>query len=237
MIRKIIRIDEDRCNGCGACAEACHEGAIAMVNGRAKLIRDDYCDGMGDCLPGCPAGAISFEEREAAAYDERAVLEHRKSRQGEAGTDMPAGGCPGTGLSSLRPVRPLRPGPGGHPASELRNWPVQIRLVPVRASFFEGAELLVAADCTAFACASAHQDFLRGRVTLIGCPKLDGVDYGEKLGEIFRENDIRSVTVLRMEVPCCGGLGKAAARALEHCGKSLPLRIVTVSVQGGLSGN
>ena len=325
MKRRIIRIDEEKCNGCGACAAACHEGAIEMIDGKAKLTREDYCDGLGDCLPQCPTDAISFEEREAPTYDEAAVLAARRQKQaahsGCPGTqarmlhreDMPtqnsAHGCPGSqartiqrkevsagstassdaptcGTDSSAPnaahacpgsqVRtiqreevsagsaassdtqlhaadfPVRNAAHGCPgsrmrtltrsetpaqsdapaASELRQWPCQIRLAPVRAPYFDGAKLLIAADCTAYAYARFHSDFMRGKVTLIGCPKLDGVDYAEKLTEILRANDIQSVTVLRMEVPCCGGLENAAKRALQACGKFLPWQVVTLSIDG-----
>ncbi len=308
MKRRIIRIDEEKCNGCGACAAACHEGAIEMIDGKAKLTREDYCDGLGDCLPQCPTDAISFEEREAPAYDEAAVLAARRQKQaahsGCPGTqarmlhreDMPtqnsAHGCPGSQVRAIQseevsagsaassdtqlhaadfPVRnaahgcpgsqartiqsedmPAQPAAHGCPgsrmrtltrsetpaqsdapaASELRQWPCQIRLAPVRAPYFDGAKLLIAADCTAYAYARFHSDFMRGKVTLIGCPKLDGVDYAEKLTEILRANDIQSVTVLRMEVPCCGGLENAAKRALQACGKFLPWQVVTLSIDG-----
>ncbi len=198
MIRKIIHIDEEKCNGCGACAKACHEGAIGMIGGKAKLLRDDYCDGLGDCLPTCPTGAITFEEREAAAYDESAVLANKK------------------------PVS----------ASELRQWPVQIKLTPVRAPFFQNADLLIAADCTAYAYANFHQDFIHGRVTLVGCPKLDAIHYSEKLTEILTQNDVKSVTIVRMEVPCCGGLEQAAKIAIQNSQKQLPWQIVTISIDG-----
>lgn len=191
MIRKIVSIDEEKCNGCGACAEACHESAIGMVNGKARLLRDDYCDGLGDCLPACPAGAISFTERDAAAYDHEAVQ-----------------------------------------ASRLRQWPVQIKLAPVTAPYFDGAKLLVAADCTAYAFAGFHEKFIRGRITLVGCPKLDSVDYSEKLTEILKNNDIRDVTVVRMEVPCCGGLEYAVKTALQASGKFIPWQVVTISTEG-----
>ena len=308
MKRRIIRIDEEKCNGCGACAAACHEGAIEMIDGKAKLTREDYCDGLGDCLPQCPTDAISFEEREAPAYDEAAVLAARRQKQaahsGCLGTqarmlhreDMPtqnaahdcpgsqaravqhkevsagstassdtstcgtdssapnaAHRCPGSQARTLRredmPAQPAAHGcPGSRmrtlthsetpaqsdapAASELRQWPCQIRLAPVRAPYFDGAKLLIAADCTAYAYARFHSDFMRGKVTLIGCPKLDGVDYAEKLTEILCANDIQSVTVLRMEVPCCGGLENAAKRALQACGKFLPWQVVTLSIDG-----
>ena len=198
MKRKIIHIDEEKCNGCGACAVACHEGAIGMADGKAKLLRDDYCDGMGDCLPECPTGAITFEEREAAAYDEAAVRENKLKKA----------------------------------ESQLRQWPVQIKLVPVRAPYFQDADLLIAADCTAYAYADFHRRFIHGKTVLVGCPKLDGVDYAEKLTEIIRDNDIQSVTVVRMEVPCCGGLEMAAKRALQNSGKAIPCQAVTISIDG-----
>ncbi len=200
MIRKIIQIDTEKCNGCGLCAKACHEGAIGMVDGKAKLLRDDYCDGLGDCLPACPVNAISFTVREAAAYDKAAVL----AKKGKG--------------------------------SQLQQWPVQIRLVPVEAPFFQGTDLLVAADCTAYAYAEFHKEFIRGRVTLVGCPKLDSVDYAEKLTEILRNNEIRSVTVVRMEVPCCGGMENAVKRALQASGKFLPWQVVTISTDGKILG-
>ena len=202
MIRRIIQIDEDKCNGCGACASACHEGAIGMVDGKAKLLRDDYCDGLGDCLPQCPTGAITFVEREAAAYDEQAVLENKKKAANQD--------------------------------SCLGQWPCQIKLVPVNAPYFSGAKLLIAADCTAYAYANVHRDFMRGKITLIGCPKLDSVDYSGKLTQIFANNDICSVTVLRMEVPCCGGLVMAAKKALQASGKFIPWQVVTISTDGTL---
>ena len=226
MIRRIIEIDEEKCNGCGACAEACHEGAIAMVDGKAKLMRDDYCDGLGDCLPGCPTGAISFVEREAAAYDEAAVLA-AKAKKNET---LPCG-CPGTQAKSIR--RPQESAPvAATQTSELRQWPVQIKLAPVNAPWFDGAKLLVAADCTAYAYASFHQDFIRGHITLVGCPKLDSVDYSGKLTDILKSNDIRSVTVVRMEVPCCGGIENAVKTALQTSGKCIPWNVVTISTDG-----
>ena len=224
MIRRIIRIDEEKCNGCGACAEACHEGAIRMVDGKAKLTREDYCDGLGDCLPACPAGAISFEEREAPAYDEQAVRTAKKA----------AGGCPGSRPRVMDGggERDTVPAAADRPVSRLAQWPCQIKLVPAKAPFFDGARLLVAADCTAYACASVHEDYMKGKVTLIGCPKLDGVDYSEKLGAILAQNDVSSITVLRMEVPCCGGLEYAVKKGMEKSGKLLPWRVVTLSVDG-----
>lgn len=228
MKRRIIRIDEEKCNGCGACASACHEGAIEMVNGKARLTREDYCDGLGDCLPACPANAISFEEREAPAYNEAAVLAAKEKKTAEP---LPCG-CPGTACRRLSPtadetsVSPM--------ISQLSQWPVQIKLVPPRAPYFDDAHLLIAADCTAYAYAGIHRDFICGRITLIGCPKLDAGDYADKLTQIIAENNIRSVTVLRMEVPCCGGLEQAVRRALESSGKHIPLRVVVVGIDGQL---
>jgi Fe-S-cluster-containing hydrogenase component 2 len=219
MIRKVIEINEEKCNGCGLCARACHEGAIGMVSGKAKLLRDDYCDGLGDCLPACPTGAITFVEREAAAYDEvaaRANMAH-------------TGGCPGSrAMAFSREEAASAP----RAATELRQWPVQIKLAPLSAPYFNGAHLLIAADCAAYACGSFHADFMRNRATLIGCPKLDGVDYSEKLREIIARNDIKSVTVVRMEVPCCGGIEAAVKTALQNSGKFLPWRVVTLSTDG-----
>ncbi len=231
MVRQIICIDEEKCNGCGLCAEACHESAIAMVDGKAKLIRDDYCDGMGDCLPTCPTGAISFETREAAEYDRDAVEANmEKKKQGKT-SEHPAGGCPGAKMRQMhREDAPV--GDSVSASSQLRNWPVQIKLAPIKAPYFDGAKLLIAADCTAYAYANFHQAFIRGKVTLIGCPKLDAVQYGSKLTEILRNNDIRSVTVLRMEVPCCGGLELAARNALQESGKFIPWQVVTISIDG-----
>ena len=196
MIRKIIRIDEEKCTGCALCATACHEGAIGMVNGKAKLLRENYCDGFGDCLPACPAGAISFEEREAPAYDENAVLKSKPS------------------------------------VGRLSQWPVQIKLVPVTAPFFKDADLLIAATCSAFAYGAFHEHFIKGRVTLVGCPKLDGVDYADKLSQIFAANDIKSIRLARMQVPCCGGLEKAVMRALLASGKSIPCQVKVISSEG-----
>ena len=232
MKRRIIEIDSNKCNGCGACAAACHEGAIAMVNGKAQLMRDDYCDGLGDCLPACPTGAISFVEREAAAYDEQAVLENKQKKMRQRGMSLP-GGCPGMQMRTLR--REELSGSEAVPAtaqSRLSQWPVQIKLVPVNAPYFDGAKLLIAADCTAYAYAAFHERFIRGHITLVGCPKLDSVDYSEKLTEIIRNNDIKSVTVVRMEVPCCGGLEHAAKTALRNSGKFIPWQVVTISTDG-----
>ena len=233
MIRKIIHIDEEKCNGCGACVTACHEGAIGLVNGKARLMRDDYCDGFGDCLPGCPTGAITFTEREAAAYDEQAVLENKQKKAAAAAAEKPAfHGCPGSAMRQFH--RDAAPAAVSTevPASQLGQWPCQIKLVPVNAPYFNGARLLIAADCTAYAYANFHQEFMRGKITLIGCPKLDAVDYSEKLTEILKNNDIRSITVLRMEVPCCGGLEHAAVTALKNSGKFIPWQVVTISTDG-----
>ena len=271
MIRRVIHIDEDKCTGCGICVNACHEGAIGLVDGKAKLLRDDYCDGLGDCLPACPEDAITFVEREAAAYDEAAVRENLARRAAAAGgvvaggcpgaaprvvrpqaqvqacpgsaprmvqpapsADAPhAGGCPGARMRSLRPEAPASTDEGFIP-SQLCSWPIEIKLVPIRAPYFEGAHILVAADCTAFAFADFHRTMMQGRTTVIGCPKLDEVDYAEKLSMIFAANDIQSVTVARMEVPCCGGLENAARRALAASGKDVPFNVVTVSISGEL---
>lgn len=227
MIRKIIKIDTERCNGCGACAAACHEGAIEMVDGKAMLARESYCDGLGDCLPECPTGAIRFEEREAPAYDEAAVFAS-KQKKSQAHTH-PA--CPGSQMRQMQRDDASSPEAGSLP-SQLRQWPCQIKLLPVNAPYFAGADLLIAADCTAFAYANLHAEFMKGKITLIGCPKLDEADYSEKLTAILRQNEVRSVTVLRMEVPCCGGLAMAAKKAAQECGKELPFQVVTVSIDG-----
>ncbi len=234
MIRRIIHIDEGKCNGCGACASACHENAIEMVNGKAKLMRDDYCDGMGDCLPNCPTGAITFTEREAAAYDEAAVMANKAKKEQQKKAETPAfHGCPGKQMRQLHPQAGAPVQASGTAAtSQLGQWPCQIKLVPINAPYFTGAKLLIAADCTAYAYASMHQEFMQGRITLIGCPKLDAVDYSEKLTEIIRSNDIKSVTVVRMEVPCCGGLEMAARKALQQSGKFIPWQVVTISIDG-----
>ena len=232
MIRKIIHIDEQLCNGCGACAEACHEGAIGMVNGKARLLRDDYCDGLGDCLPVCPTGAISFVEREAAAYDEAAVMAS-KAKAAEGDT-LPCG-CPGTQSRAIKHMElsmsETLKMPDEQP-SRLSQWPVQIKLAPINAPYFNGARLLVAADCTAYAYGAFHERFIKGRITLVGCPKLDSVDYSEKLTEIIRQNDIKDVTVVRMEVPCCGGIENAVKAALQNSGKFIPWQVVTISTDG-----
>ena len=227
MIRRIIQIDQHKCNGCGACAAACHEGAIAMVDGKATLTRDDFCDGLGDCLPTCPMGAISFVEREAAAYDEAAVLAMKEKEE----KALPCG-CPGTAAKAIH--RQDEPAGYAPVHSQLRQWPVQIKLTPVNAPWFDGAKLLVAADCTAYAYANFHQDFIQGRITLVGCPKLDSVDYSGKLTEILKSNDIRSVTVVRMEVPCCGGLENAVKKALQNSGRFIPWNVVTISTDGNI---
>ena len=236
MKRRIINIDEEKCNGCGACAQACHEGAIGMVNGKAKLLRDDYCDGLGDCLPTCPTGAITFVEREAAEYDEKAVLENKRKKLAAA---IPHG-CPG---HQLRRFERAEEESNDEAKSEHRSvsrlgqWPCQIKLVPVNAPYFNGAKLLIAADCTAYAYANMHEDFMKGKITLIGCPKLDDTDYSEKLTEIIATNDIKSVTVVRMEVPCCGGLEAAAKKALQSSGNFIPWQVVTLSLDGKIKDN
>ena len=247
MIRRIIRIDEEKCIGCGACAEACHEGAIEMVDGKAKLARENYCDGLGDCLPECPTNAITFEEREAPEYDEAAVAASKQAKaehpHGHHGHHSHhdqhghhGGACPGSQMRTMKreSTDAAAAATASAAASQLAQWPCQIKLVPVNAPYFEGAELLVAADCTAYAYANFHAEFMSGKITLIGCPKLDMADYSEKLTAIIKGNDIKSVTVLRMEVPCCGGIEAAAKEALRNSGKSLPIRVVTIAIDGGI---
>ncbi len=265
MVRKIIHIDEEKCNGCGLCASACHEGAIDMVDGKAKLVRENYCDGLGDCLPSCPTGAITFEEREAPEYDDAAVKkaqeESRKAAmtmtkeeimqiedenerrklmtaklKEEGGSPHAHGGCPGSRSMQFDRTEPdeavQEAQTSAKPVSRLAQWPCQIKLVPTQAPFFDGAKLLIAADCTAYAYANMHEEFMRGRTTIIGCPKLDDVDYSGKLTEIIANNDIREVTIVRMEVPCCGGLEQAAKNALQASGKFIPWQVVTISCDG-----
>ena len=226
MLRKIIKIDESKCNGCGACAAACHEGAIEMIDGKAVLTREDYCGGLGDCLPECPTGAISFEEREAPAYNEAAV---KAAKQNKGAENLPCG-CPGTASKAIHRKETQVENVTVH--SRLSQWPVQIKLVPVNAPYFDGANLLVAADCTAYAYGNFHNDFIKNRITLIGCPKLDMVDYTEKLTQIIAGNNIKSVTVVRMEVPCCGGIENAVKLALQASGKFIPWNVVTISTDG-----
>ncbi|WP_099466964.1 4Fe-4S binding protein [Konateibacter massiliensis] len=239
MIRQIIKIDEEKCNGCGACAAACHEGAIFMIDGKAKLMRDDYCDGLGNCLPVCPTNAISFEEREALEYDEKAVEENqRKQAQQNHAAAPQMGGCPGSAARAIVHERSERQSEepvyqqAKAPKSQLMQWPVQIKLVPVNAPYFQNANLLIAADCTAYAYANFHQDFIRNHVTVVGCPKLDEGDYSEKLTAIIENNNIKSVKIVRMEVPCCGGLEYAAIQALKNSGKMIPWQVVTISCDG-----
>ena len=228
MIRRIITIDEEKCNGCGLCAKACHEGAIGIVNGKAKLLREDYCDGLGDCLPACPMNAITFEEREAPAYNEAAVLAAKKAKEAAKPCS-----CPGSACQSIEVANHST---SYEVLSQLQNWPVQIKLAPVNAQYFDGADLLIAADCTAYALGDFHRKFMKGKIVLIGCPKLDAVNYAEKLTQIFLHNDIKSITVTRMTVPCCGGLPFAVKNALEISGKKIPLNIITISPDGQIIG-
>ncbi len=230
MVRKIIKINEEKCNGCGLCAQACHEGAIGMVNGKAKLLREDYCDGLGDCLPACPTSAITFEMREAPAYDEQAVKAAQQAKQAEK-APLPCG-CPGSQSKTIardNSAALVSPSPV---TSQLRQWPVQIKLVPVKAPYFDGANLLIAADCTAYAFGNFHNRFIKNHITLIGCPKLDEGDYTQKLTEIIRQNNIKSVTIVRMEVPCCGGIQMAAQNALQASGKFIPWQVVVIGTDG-----
>ena len=244
MVRQVIHIDEEKCNGCGICATACHEGAIDIVDGKARLVRENFCDGFGDCLPACPTGAITFENRDAEEYDEAAVAAAKKAKEeAKMMEEMEshaahAGGCPGSRFMSLERTEnetneTATPNMGfARPVSRLGQWPCQIKLLPTTAPFYDGAKLLIAADCTAYAYANLHEDFMKGKVTLIGCPKLDDVDYTDKLTEIMRNNDVRGVTIVRMEVPCCGGLQRAAENALRNSGKFIPWQVVTISRDG-----
>lgn len=230
MIRRIININKEKCNGCGLCAKACHEGAIGMIDGKAKLLRDDYCDGLGDCLPVCPTGAISFEEREAADYNEEAV----KANMAKRNQVVHTGGCPGSSLKTFSRDKASQTACTFEVMSEsqLMQWPVQIKLAPVNAPYFDGAKLLIAADCTAYAYANFHEKFIKNHITLIGCPKLDEIDYSEKLTAIIKENTINSITVVRMEVPCCQGISNATIKALQNSGKMIPWRVITISTDG-----
>ena len=237
MIRKIIHIDEEKCNGCGLCAEACHEGAIDIVDGKAKLVRENFCDGFGDCLPNCPTGAITFEEREAPAYDEAAVKAAQAKKEEEKMMEqVHEGGCPGSKMMQFKATQEESTLEQSQtymkPVSRLGQWPCQIKLLPTEAPFYNGAKLLIAADCTAYAYANMHEDFMKGKITVIGCPKLDAIDYSEKLTDIIRNNDIKNVTIVRMEVPCCGGLQRAAENALRNSGKFIPWQVVTISRDG-----
>ena len=234
MKRKIIRIDEEKCNGCGLCAEACHEGAIGMVGGKAQLLRDDYCDGLGDCLPVCPTDAISFEEREAAAYDEEAVKANMQKKHAQNQAHNHGGGCLSQAFNGMmKKEKPVK-NEAGDISSRLTHWPVQIKLAPVNAPYFQGADLLIAADCSAYAYGDFHRKFMDGKITLIGCPKLDMIDYSEKLTQIISENDINSVTVTRMEVPCCGGIEFAVKQAVAASGKDIAVEIVTLGIDGSI---
>lgn len=240
MVREIIRIDQEKCNGCGLCVSACHEGAIDMINGKAHLARENFCDGFGDCLPNCPTGAITFEEREAPEYDEAAVKADQQRKQKSSKMfkkkNPAGGGCPGTHLMQFKSSNEITASTAGisdvMSISRLQQWPVQIKLVPVKAPFFDNAKLLIAADCTAYAYANMHNEFMKGKITIIGCPKLDAVDYTEKLTQIIQENEIKSITIVRMEVPCCGGIQRAAESALRASGKFIPWQVATISRDG-----
>ncbi len=246
MLRKIIRIDKDKCNGCGACAAACHEGAIEMIDGKATLTREDYCDGLGDCLPACPTDAISFEVREAPAYNEEAVLAAKAQKNApktiiSTPGEKPAfrrgcaGMCPGSASRKIeRSGERVSQSAKAPSPSRLSQWPCQIKLIPENAPYFDGADLLIAADCTAFAYGNFHEDFIKNRITLIGCPKLDEGDYSEKLTRIISGNSINSVTVVRMEVPCCGGIENAVKTAIRNSGKFIPWQVITVSTEGNI---
>ncbi|NLI13564.1 ATP-binding protein [Pelotomaculum propionicicum] len=235
MIRKIVRIDREKCDGCGLCVEACHEGALQLINGKAELVSESYCDGLGACLPECPAGAITIEEREADAFDEESVKKHMAEHQKPVAEKL-ACGCPGAQARAIERKETAAPAQGFAPAaSQLRQWPCQIKLAPVNAPYFDHAHLLVAADCTAYAYANVHNEFMRNKITLIGCPKLDNVDYAEKLTGILQAHEIKSFTVLRMEVPCCGGIVNAVKQALTNSGKMIPWRVVTVTTDGRIA--
>ena len=235
MKRRIIHIDEGKCTGCGLCVNACQEGALALVDGKAKLMRDDYCDGLGNCLPNCPVNAISFIEREAAAFDEAAVLNAQREKLRAQAAAHGFTGCPGSRVKAItHTADAAESAPTKKQQSRLSQWPVQIKLVPVNAPYFDGADLLVAADCTAYACGSFHSDFMTGKITVIGCPKLDDADYSEKLGEIVKRNNIRSITVARMEVPCCGGIEHAVRKAVSNSGKNIPVAVRIITTDGSV---
>jgi len=238
MKRNMVKIDEEKCTGCGLCIETCHEGALQLINGKARLVSESYCDGLGACLPECPTGAITIEEREADAFDEEAVKEHTEVKKNKVPATL-ACGCPGTHTRTIErkeeTVPPVAAAGQAEAVSQLRQWPCQIKLVPINAPYFDNAHLLVAADCTAYAYAGVHGDFMRNKITIIGCPKLDNIDYTEKLTGILKAHAIKSVTVLRMEVPCCGGLANAVKQALLNSGKMIPWRIVTVTTDGSIA--